>query len=152
LQFIEKRLFIFVQLIIAHLPLIMKKTLFTLYFFFIANFLFAQMSKECELSLKQLVESSSHYKKRFGKKDIFLNKAWTHDASSDGYNLAFTIYHENWKVGTFNRIVTYHLNGSTKKLSVEDTFTKYNSKNIPYNKNLLIGLEYCKKNGKLFRT
>lgn len=130
----------------------MKKTLLTLYFFFIANFLFAQMSGDCEQFLKQLIESSSHYKKRFGKKDIFLNRDWTHDASSDGYNLVFTIYHENNKVGTFNRIVTYRLSGTTKKLSVEDTFTKYNSQDIFYNKNLLIGIEYCKRNGKLFRT
>ena len=114
--------------------------------------LFAQMPKECEQNLKKIIESSSHYKKRFGNKDIFRDKSWTHDASSDGYNLIFTIYHENSKVGAFNRIVTYQLNGETKKLSVKDTFTKYNSTNINYNKKLLIGIEYCKKNGKLFQT
>src|SRR4051794_31331661 len=101
----------------------MKKIFLTLYFFFIANALLAQMAKECEQFLKQLVQSSSHYKNRFGNKDIFLDKSWTQDASSDGYNLIFTIYHENTKVGVFNRIVTYQLNGATKKLSVKDTFT-----------------------------
>lgn len=124
----------------------MKKTLLSLAFIIVVNVLVAQMPEQCELCLKRIVESSSHYKKRFGNKDIFSNKKWNGDASSDGSNLTYTIYRENTKVGTYNRIVTYHLNGTTKKLSVEDAFSKNNSDNISYDHKLLAPLyKFCLK-------
>ena len=125
----------------------MKKIFFCFLFVLLANFSFGQMPQACNTCLRKLIQSSAHFKKRFGKKDIFLNKAWSGAASSDGYNLTFTIYAENVKVGTFNRIVTYQLNGATKKLSVNDTYRKYNSADINYNKKLLIDVyKSCMKN------
>lgn len=105
------------------------------------------MPEKCNDCLKKLVQSSSHYKKRFGNKNIFLDKKWNADASSDGYNLTYTIYYENIKTEAYNRVITYQLNGATKKLSVKDTFSKYNSFDVKYNKNLLIDVfKYCSIN------
>lgn len=124
-----------------------KKALFLVSFLAISNILLAQLPAQCETCLKKLVQSCVHYKKRFGNKDIFLNKKWNYDASSDGYNLFFTIYYENTKVGTYNRIVTYELEDHTKKLSVKDTFNKYNSSDISYDKKLLPAVyKICAKN------
>jgi len=102
------------------------------------------MSADCGMYLKKLVESSAHYKKRFGDKDIFLNKKWRGDASSDGQSLTFTIYFENTKVGNYNTIVVYKLDDFSKELSVKDAFPKYNTSHTGYNKKYLIELyKYC---------
>lgn len=129
----------------------MKKLLCFLLFVLLTNFLFAQMREACNKCLEKLIQSSAHYKKRFGNKDIFLHKKWSGDASSDGYNLTFTIYAENAAVGTYNRIVTYQLSGATSKLGVNDIYRKYNSTDVKYNKKLLIDVyKYCRKDG-MFR-
>src|ERR1041384_570264 len=104
----------------------MKTLFFVSLFALITNSLHAQMPAACNTCLIKLIQSSSHYKKRFGNKNIFTDKRWIADASSDGYNLTLTIYHENPQVEVNNRIVAYELNGATKKLSVDDTFSKYN--------------------------
>ena len=125
----------------------MKKIFFTFLFVLLTNFLFAQMPEACNKCLQKLVQSSSHYKNRFGNKDILLNKKWTADASSGGHNLTFTIYSENDKFGAYNRIVTYQLHGVTNKLSDNDTYSKYNSGDVNYNKKLLKDVyKYCRKN------
>jgi hypothetical protein len=97
----------------------------------------SQMPAHYELCLMRLVESSDHYKRRFGNRDIFTNKKWKGDASSDGHNLTFTIYFENTKVGNYNTIVVYTLDDFSKELRVKDTFPKYNTAHSPYDKKYL---------------
>lgn len=112
----------------------MKKLLILLLFFSLNNPLFAQDVSKCDQQLKQIVKSTSEYKKKFGNRNIFLE-----DYVTDGYvkdhNYFFTIYYDNKKVGVFNRIASYKLNLITKKLTSEVLGTdRYLA--VSYNKKL----------------
>jgi hypothetical protein len=122
----------------------MRNKIILFAFLLLAKVSTGQMPADCEMYLKKLVESSEHYKRRFGNKDLFLNKKWKGDASSDGHSLTFTIYFENTQVGNYNTIVVYKLDDFSKELSVKDTFAKYNTSHTSFDKKYLSGLyKYC---------